>query len=108
MRKGNSKGENEKINFRIIWDRFPKFVLGFIAASLIYSFIVPSESVAETKDYLKTVQTAFFGFAFVGIGLETDLRALVKTGDGRPAWAFIIAQVFNIIFTLGIAYLLFR
>ncbi|HPA86236.1 MAG TPA: putative sulfate exporter family transporter [Bacteroidales bacterium] len=107
-KNGTSKGEREKVNFRIIWDRFPKFVLGFIAASIIYSFIVPSENVAATKDYLKTVQTAFFGFAFVGIGLETDLRALVKTGDGRPAWAFIIAQLFNIIFTLGIAYLLFR
>lgn len=107
-KKSNNDGKNEKIDFRIIWERFPKFVLGFIAASLIYSFIVPQEYVAATKDYLKGVQTAFFGFAFVGIGLETDLTALVKTGDGRPAWAFIIAQIFNIIITLLIAWLLFR
>lgn len=105
---GGSKSETrQKINFGIIWERFPKFVLGFIAASLIYSFLVSPADVAATKDYLKTVQTAFFAFAFVGIGLETDLSLLIKTGNGRPAWAFIIAQVFNILFTLLLAYFLF-
>jgi hypothetical protein len=44
----------------------------------------------------------------VSIGFETDLSLLVKTGNGRPALVFILAQVFNIFFTLGIAYLLFR
>jgi len=107
-KKGNNDGKKEKVDFRLIWDRFPKFVLGFLAASLIYSFIVSPENVAATKDYLKGVQTAFFGIAFVSIGLETDLKALVKTGDGRPAWAFLIAQLFNIFITLIIAFLLFR
>ncbi len=104
----NGEGENEKTDFRIIWTRFPKFVLGFIAASLLFSFVVSPLQVTATKDYLKSVQTAFFAFAFVGIGLETDLKVLVKTGNGRPAAAFVIAQVFNIVFTLGIAWLLFR
>jgi len=107
-KNGNKEGKKEKVDFGLIWERFPKFVLGFLAASLIYSFIVSPENVAATKDYLKGVQTAFFGFAFVGIGLETDLKALVKTGDGRPAWAFLIAQLFNIFITLIIAFLLFR
>jgi uncharacterized integral membrane protein (TIGR00698 family) len=107
-RKNNKEGKMEKVDFGLIWDRFPKFVLGFLAASLMYSFIVSPENVAATKDYLKGVQTAFFGIAFVGIGLETDLKALVKTGDGRPAWAFLLAQLFNIFITLGIAFLLFR
>jgi len=99
--------ETKQVNFRLIWDRFPKFVLGFIAVSLIYSFLVPAAEVAVTKDYLKSIQTAFFALAFVGIGLETDFSLLIKTGNGRPAWAFVIAQVFNIIFTLGVSYFLF-
>lgn len=107
----NKKSDNpeagEKINFGLIWARFPKFVLGFLAASLIYSFLVQPADVAATKDYLKTIQTAFFAFAFVGIGLETDLSVIVKTGHGRPAWAFLLAQAFNIVFTLVIAYFLF-
>lgn len=104
---GTENGNRQKVNFGIIWERFPKFVLGFIAASLIYSFLVQPADVAATKDYLKTVQTAFFAFAFVGIGLETDFSMLIKTGNGRPAWAFLIAQLFNVLFTLLLAYFLF-
>lgn len=106
----NKKASEEKntVNFGLIWERFPKFVLGFILASLVFSFLVTPETVTATKDYLKSVQTAFFAFAFVGIGLETDLSILIKTGNGRPAWAFIIAQLFNIVFTLIIAWFLFR
>lgn len=107
-KKVNNQSENQKVDFRIIWERFPKFVLGFLVASVIYSFVVSPETVSATKDYLKGVQTAFFGFAFVSIGLETDLTALLKTGDGRPAWAFLVAQLFNIFITLIIAFLLFR
>jgi uncharacterized integral membrane protein (TIGR00698 family) len=108
--KEKRSGENavaEKVNFGLIWERFPKFVLGFILASLIFSFLVSPVEVAATKDYLKSIQTAFFAIAFVGIGLETDFSVLIKTGGGRPAWAFIIAQIFNIGFTLLLAYFLF-
>ncbi|HLN55058.1 MAG TPA: putative sulfate exporter family transporter, partial [Bacteroidales bacterium] len=106
--KKNEKSENkEKVNFGLIWERFPKFVLGFIAASLIYSFLVSPEQITVTKDYLKSIQTAFFAVAFVGIGLETDFSMLIKTDNGRPAWAFLIAQGFNILLTLLIAWYLF-
>lgn len=106
-KKDSNSDVKQKVNFGLIWERFPKFVLGFIAASVIYSFWVSPADVAATKDYLKTIQTAFFAFAFVGIGMETDFTMLIKTGNGRPAWAFMIAQVFNILFTLLLAYFLF-
>ncbi len=38
--KGPSSVSVEKPTLRLIWDRFPKFVLGFIAASILFSFIV--------------------------------------------------------------------
>jgi len=104
------KKENETTNtpnWRLIWERFPKFVLGFLAASLLYSFVINGETVAQTRDLVKGIQTALFAVAFVCIGLETDLLLLVKTGNGRPALVFVIAQVFNILFTLAIAYFLF-
>ncbi len=96
-----------KVDFKLIWDRFPKFVLGFIIASLLYSFFIDTETISLTKGYLKNIQTAVFAVAFVSIGLETDFKALLTTGKGRPAWAFVIAQVFNIVFTLIVAWLLF-
>ena len=98
---------NNTPNWQLIWERFPKFVLGFLAASLLYSFVISGETVAQTRDLVKGIQTALFGVAFVCIGLETDLSLLVKTGNGRPALVFVIAQVFNILFTLAIAYFLF-
>ncbi len=94
-------------DWQLIWQRFPKFILGFLAASLLYSFVISEETVAQTKDILKGIQTALFALAFVSIGLETDLSLLVRTGNGRPALVFVIAQVFNIFFTLAIAYFLF-
>ena len=96
-----------KPDWNLIWERFPKFVLGFLAASLLFSFIISSDTVATSKDFIKGIQTALFALAFVSIGLETDLSLLVKTGNGKPALVFIIAQVFNIFFTLAIAYFLF-
>jgi uncharacterized membrane protein YadS len=56
---------------------------------------------------MKNIQTAVFAVAFVSIGLETDFKALLTTGNGRPAWAYVIAQVFNIVFTLLLAWMLF-
>lgn len=106
-RKDDKSLPHQKVNFSLIWERFPKFVLGFIAASLIYSFFVSPEQVTVTKDYLKSIQTSFFAVAFVGIGLETDFSMLIKTGNGRPAAAFLIAQGFNILLTLLIAWFLF-
>jgi uncharacterized integral membrane protein (TIGR00698 family) len=106
-KKANETDENQKIDFKLIWERFPKFVLGFIIASLIFSFVVSPGIVSQTKDHLKNIQTAFFALAFVSIGLETDFSLLIKTGNGRPAWAFIIAQSFNIVFTLVLAWYLF-
>lgn len=94
-------------SFTNIWERFPKFVLGFLAASLLYSFVVPKEVVAQSKDFLKAVQTSFFAIAFVSTGLETDFSVLLKTGNGRPALVFVVAQVFNILLTLAVAYVLF-
>jgi len=50
MRKTEIKEGQEKPSLKLIWERFPKFVLGFIAASLIFSFLIPaatSKQVAE-------------------------------------------------------------
>jgi uncharacterized integral membrane protein (TIGR00698 family) len=106
-KKSDATSEKQEVNFKLIWDRFPKFVLGFMIASLIYSFFITPETLIQTKDYLKGLQTALFALAFVSIGLETDFSVLIRTGNGRPAWTFLIAQAFNILFTLGIAWYLF-
>jgi uncharacterized membrane protein YadS len=56
---------------------------------------------------LNAVRTVWFALAFLAIGLETSVSDLIKTGGGRPAYAFLGAQLFNIFVTLVLAYLLF-
>lgn len=91
----------------VIWQRFPKFVLGFMAASLVFSFVLPAALVSETRSALAGLRTAWFALAFTSIGLETRFTDLVGMENGRPAIAFLAAQVLNIVWTLLVAYLLF-
>ncbi|MCK9420551.1 MAG: YeiH family protein [Nitrospirae bacterium] len=92
---------------RVIWDRFPKFVLGFIVASVVFSFVLPLDTVDSTKKVLGELRTWWFALAFVSIGLETRFLDMAKMEEGRPALAFVTAQAFNVVWTLILAYLLF-
>jgi uncharacterized membrane protein YadS len=91
----------------VIWQRFPKFVLGFLAASLVFSFLLGPELVNRTKDAVGSVRTLWFALAFVAIGLETRLGNLVSLDEGRPLGAFLLAQAFNVAWTLVLAWLIF-
>jgi len=91
----------------IIWERFPKFVLGFLVASALFSFFLPGDMVSGTKSVLGELRTWWFALAFVCIGLETRFVDLATMEGGRPAVAFIGAQIVNIFWTLLLAYLIF-
>lgn len=107
-RKPNAVNENkEKPSLKLIWERFPKFVLGFIAASLLFSFLIPTDTGKQVSGILNSLRTAWFALAFVSIGLEARFADLFRMQGGRPALAFIVAQVFNVLWTLLWAYLLF-
>ena len=105
MRQRAAGGQRPSV--RVIWERFPKFVLGFMAASLVFSFALDSALVKETKGLLTGLRNFWFALAFVSIGLETKLTDLVRMEGGRPAFAFIGAQAFNVVWTLILAWLLF-
>ncbi len=92
---------------RVIWDRFPKFVLGFIAASLLFSFVLGADLVDSTGALMKEIRTWWFALAFLCIGLETRFRDLVSMDQGRPAAAFLLGQAANIVWTLLVATILF-
>lgn len=94
-------------SLREFWDRFPKFVLGFIAASVIGTLYL--QFAADGKAAIATVndlRTWFLIFAFVAIGLEFSLRGLKEAG-WRPVVLFAAATVVNIVVALGLASLLF-
>ncbi|MEI5984002.1 putative sulfate exporter family transporter [Sphingobacterium sp. PU5-4] len=100
--------KKDKPTLRLIWDRFPKFVVGFVAVSLLFSFVIPAETTSQIKDSLKSLQGLWFALAFTSIGLETNFKDLFKQDNKKPFYAFIIAQTFNILVTLIIALALFN
>jgi len=101
------KGKASNPTLGVIWERFPKFVIGFVAASFLFSFFLSAETVTEVKGSLKNLQGLWFALAFTSIGLETNFKDLFKENSKRPLYAFLIAQGFNVIVTLIIAFLLF-
>jgi uncharacterized integral membrane protein (TIGR00698 family) len=99
---------NESISLSIIWERFPKFVLGFIAASVLFSFFISPGVVVHVKDSLKSIQTLWFVLAFTSIGFETKFADFLNPENRKPLYAFLLAQLFNVFITLLIAWLLFN
>lgn len=106
-RKAGRAADSKKPTLRVIWERFPKFVLGFILASLVFSFFVAPDAAKTAGATIKSYHSLWFNLAFFCIGLETRFKDLVKLDGGRPLYAFLLAQAFNIVVTLVIAYLLF-
>jgi len=99
-----------------IWYRFPKFVLGFVAASLLFSFVVVPLSggdfAAVESAYIDPVTERlrgwFFCLAFVSIGLESNFKDLTAQMEGgKPMILYVIGQSFNLALTLFVAWLAF-
>ena len=107
---------DHKPNFMEIWYRFPKFVIGFVASSLIFSFIVVpamhGDFVAVEGKYLNPITEVlrgwFFCLAFVSIGLESNFRDLASRMEGgKPMILYVVGQSFNLVLTLFVAWLAF-
>ena len=97
----------EKPTLGVIWDRFPKFVVGFILASLVFSFLLDVDCAKSVGKITKGFTNTLFSIAFVCVGLETRFAEIFSKENRRPMWAFLTAQGFNIVVTLAVAYILF-
>lgn len=106
--RDKSATNGTKVSVSIIWERFPKFVLGFIMASLIFSFLLSPETAETSGKVVKSYSTFWFNLAFISIGLETRFSDLRAMDSKKPFYSFLIGQGFNIIFTLLVSYILFH
>ncbi len=103
----------EKLGIKEIWLRFPKFILGFVGASLIMSFIlVPALGQGQVDGILqvtKAARTWLFTLAFVTIGLDSRFASLKKVFTGQPTVKLhIVGQIVNLILTLAAGMFFFR
>lgn len=96
----------------VIWHRFPKFVLGMVVASAVFSLwfngsVEIDGAMVKYKAIAKNFQGIFFSIAFVCIGLETRFKEIFTKENTPSLKAFLTAQTFNIIFTLIVAVVIF-
>lgn len=112
--KSAGDGKLHRPSLKIVWDKFPKFVLGFVLASALFSLLQSYEifpdyaakKLAETS-MAKNFSGFFFSLAFVCIGMDTRLKDIVSKENRNILYTFLGAQTFNIIFTFFVAWLLF-
>jgi uncharacterized integral membrane protein (TIGR00698 family) len=87
-----------------IWNRFPKFVLGFLIASAVVTLVARGFDYAAYKKEvvpalvgpLQVFRTWAFTFAFLSIGLTTRVREFASIG-ARPLYAFSIGVLVNVV-----------
>jgi len=97
-----------------IWKRFPKFVVGFVGASALFSAVYATGTMGEATASAVTGVTGkvlrgwFFCLAFVSIGLESNFRELSKQmSGGKPLILYVCGQALNLVVALGLAYLFY-
>lgn len=96
-----------------IWYRFPKFVLGFVLASAVFSAVYATAPGGEyvvkaaTDGCTKTMREWFFCLAFVSIGLETNFRELAGyLKGGKPLALYVCGQAFSLVLSLAMCWLM--
>jgi uncharacterized integral membrane protein (TIGR00698 family) len=97
-----------------IWWRFPKFVIGFLVASLIVTLAVRGVGYADYDKVVRpalvgpitTLRTWAFTFSFLSIGLTTRLRDLAPAGR-KPFLAFTAGVAVNIVLGYVLSVLVF-
>lgn len=97
-----SSADSERIDYREIWQRFPKFILGFFIASILTTLVIANLDTAVATAYndnalklLKNLRSWFFTLTFLSIGLTTRFRDLTAVGI-KPFLAFTIGVAVNL------------
>ncbi len=106
---GNRPGVSE------IWYRFPKFVIGFLLASVAFSLfhanVIGGPEIVDAMigGSTKILRGWFFCLAFVSIGLDTNFKALLPYfKGGKPLLLYVFGQTLNLTLTLLMAWLMFE
>jgi uncharacterized integral membrane protein (TIGR00698 family) len=83
-----------------LWQKFPKFILGFLAISV---FATAGFFTKGQLDSIANLSRWAFLPAFAGVGLRTNLKDLVGQG-WRPLAVGVLGEVFIALVTLGLVF----
>ncbi|WP_425060355.1 hypothetical protein SCACP_10460 [Sporomusa carbonis] len=94
--------EASRVSTSEIWRRFPKFIIGFFAASIFTTLVIacldPKLGATFTKEVIgpiKSLRGWTFTWTFLCIGLTTRIKELTSFG-WKPLAAFAIGVVINV------------
>jgi uncharacterized integral membrane protein (TIGR00698 family) len=107
----------QRVSWWEVWYRFPKFVLGFALASIVFSLIarqLGSDVSAVMIDqgvlrgFTRLCRGWFFALAFTSIGLESNFKEFAEYfKGGKPVTLYVFGQSFQLSFTLLVSYIMF-
>src|SRR6478672_3662144 len=90
-----------------IWQRFPKFILGFLATSLIGLYLVlgaPADIAAKVPAAMgeaNIFRVIFFILTFFSIGVLSNFRTLWQEGIGKLAAVYVVS-LFGFVIWVGL------
>ena len=89
-----------------VWDRFPRFVLGYVITFLIMlgiCIVSPDlhKTAAQISGPINGLRTLFFLLTFFSIGMISNFRKLLEEGIGRLAIVYIVC-LFGFIIWIGL------
>ena len=96
-----------RVRVREIWERFPKFVLGYIVGFVLF-LMVSMSSAGHLKlakgvvASLDSLRVLFFALTFFCIGLVSNFRQLREEGIGKLAAVYAVC-LFGFILWIGLA-----
>lgn len=108
---------DRKVPVLEIWWRFPKFVIGFVAVSIIFSslyallgddvgYVIVEHGII--RNGTKLFRGWFFCLSFVAIGLECNFRKLKACfRGGKPLLLYLFGQSLQLVLSLLMAYFAF-
>eukprot|EP01065_Artemidia_motanka_P041484 TRINITY_DN5387_c0_g1_i1.p1 TRINITY_DN5387_c0_g1~~TRINITY_DN5387_c0_g1_i1.p1 ORF type:complete len:616 (+),score=158.09 TRINITY_DN5387_c0_g1_i1:62-1849(+) len=95
----------------MLWDKFPKFVVGFLVLSCVLTIIVGTVNDAvhhALPHSVLSMSNWWMALGFICIGLNTDIRKLsTKVKGGSVLLLYLLGGLFDILFTYGAAHLFF-
>jgi uncharacterized membrane protein YadS len=95
------RGQAQQVTNRsaFLWQKFPKFVLGFLAISLLVSVHFFTRD--QVSDLANLSRWAFL-LTFAGVGLRTNFREMLSKQGLRPFIVGALGEILIAALTLGL------
>jgi len=105
-----SEGQKKEFSWLFLWDKFPKFVLGYFICSGILTIII-GQGIPEGEALQFAVHSMsrwWFSIAFVALGISTNLKELYKNSKSTGVIKlYLVSNSIDIVLSFFAAWIFF-